>query len=225
MLQQMARAHRFNRWMAETIEPYVGSDVLEIGAGIGNLTEFLCPGRRRYVATDADGHYLELLRDRLKQNPSLETAICEASHPPDLIRWRKSFDTAICLNVLEHISHDEATLSNILTALRPGGRAVILVPQGAAAFGSLDKVLLHQRRYSEPELTSKMSNAGFRVEKVVPFNRITYPGWILNSRILRRKTLSEVQLKCFDALVPLWRRIDRYLPVPPTSLIAIGRRD
>ncbi len=225
MLRQMARAHRFNRWMADTIEPFLGREVLEIGAGIGNLTRFLCPGRERYVATDAEGEHLALLRAKLKQRSSLETEICEASDPRDFLAWRKSFDTVVCLNVLEHVPNDEAALANILTALRPGGRGIILVPQGAAAFGTLDEVLLHRRRYSEPDLRRKMSSAGFQVERVAPFNRVTYPGWVLNSRILRRRTLSDVQLRCFDALVPLWKRIDPYLPVPPTSLIAIGRKD
>lgn len=224
MLRQMARLHRFNRWMADIIEPFVGHEVLEIGAGIGNLTEFLCPGRHRYLATDTEEEHLALLRARLKQNSNLETAICEASDPRNFVAWNKSFDTAICLNVLEHISDDEAALANIVTTLKPEGRAIILVPQGAAAFGSLDEVLLHQRRYSESGLTRKMSRSGFHVAEVIPFNRITYPGWILNSRILRRRTLSDLQLRLFDEFVPLWRRLDRYVPVPPTSLIAIGRR-
>lgn len=221
----MARAHRFNRWMADIIEPFVGAEVLEIGAGIGNLTEFLCPGRQRYVATDVNGEHLDFLRARLKQSSNLATTICEASDHRDFVAFRKSFDTVICLNVLEHIPDDEATLANLLTALKPEGRAIILVPQGATAFGSLDEGLLHQRRYSRSELSGKMSNAGFVLERVVPFNRVTYPAWILNSRILRRKTISDVQLKCFDTLVPVWRRIDQYFPLPPTSLIAIGRRD
>ena len=225
MLRQMAGAQRFNRWMADTIEPFIHGDVLEIGAGIGNLTEFLCPGRKRYVATDAGEEHLALLRERLRQTPNLKTAICEASNPGDFAAFRKSFDTVICLNVLEHISDDETALANIYTALKSEGRTIILVPQGAAAFGSLDEVLLHQRRYSEPELTRKMNSSGLRVERVVPFNRITYPGWVLNSRILRRRTLSDVQLRCFNAMVPVWRLIDRYLPFQPTSLIAIGRRD
>ena len=225
MLRQMARAHRFNRWMADTLEPFVQGDVLEIGAGIGNLTEFLCKDRNRYVATDAQEEHLAFLRIRLKQKSNLQIAICEASDPRDFLAWRKDFDTVVCINVLEHIEDDEVTLSNIFSVLRPGGQAIILVPQGAAAFGSLDKVLLHHRRYSEQELTRKMSNTGFQVEIVVPFNRVTYPGWILNSRILRRRTLSDLQLKCFDALVPIWRPIDRFLPFPPTSLIAIGRRN
>jgi hypothetical protein len=33
------------------------------------------------------------------------------------------------------------------------------------------------------------------------------------------------QLLVFDRLVPLWRRIDKSLPWPPTSIIGIGVRD
>jgi len=70
-----------------------------------------------------------------------------------------------------------------------------------------------------------MAAAGLRVERMLAFNRITYPAWFLNGRILRRKTLGRVQLKLFDRLVPLWRAIDCLLPWPPTSIIGIGVRD
>jgi hypothetical protein len=70
-----------------------------------------------------------------------------------------------------------------------------------------------------------MVNAGFRLERILCFNRATYPGWIFNSRILRRRTLSDLQLQMFDATVPFWRRIDQFLPWPATSLIAVGVRE
>jgi hypothetical protein len=31
-----------------------------------------------------------------------------------------------------------------------------------------------------------------------------------------------MQMKLFDKMVWLWRKIDRYLPWPPTSIIGIG---
>jgi hypothetical protein len=74
-------------------------------------------------------------------------------------------------------------------------------------------------------LYEKLVAAGFHVHRIIEFNRATYPGWILNSRFLRRTTLSSVQLRIFDLLVPVWRRLDRLLPWPATSLIAIASRD
>ena len=42
------------------VRPYVGSRVLEIGAGIGNLTMHLIP-RAAYWATDINPEYLEAI--------------------------------------------------------------------------------------------------------------------------------------------------------------------
>ena len=131
-------------------------------------------------------------------------------------------DTVVCLNVLEHVEDDRAGLRNIYTALKPGGRAIVLVPHGQEIFGTLDTALGHFRRYSREELRSKMEQAGFRVERILDFNRISRPAWYINGRILKRSTLSRFQLSVFDRLVWLWRRIDSLLPWPPTSIIAIA---
>jgi len=71
-------------------------------------------------------------------------------------------------------------------------------------------------------LQQKMERAAFRVEKILEFNRTSRPGWYLSGRLLKRTTIGAVQMKMFDQLVWLSRRIDRYLPWPPTSIIAIA---
>jgi SAM-dependent methyltransferase len=124
--------------------------------------------------------------------------------------------------VLEHVEDDMTGLRNIHSALRPGGRAIVLVPHSQEIFGSLDTALGHFRRYSRAELQGKMEQAGFRVERILDFNRISRPAWYLTGRLLKRKTVSRFQLYFFDRLVWLWRRIDRRLPWPPTSIIGIA---
>jgi len=222
MLVAMAKARRFNRWMADTIAPFMAGEVLEVGAGIGNLTVLLSSSGKAYTATDTDQEHLYELRARTEGRPNIKIDLCDLSDRADAKRFRQNVDTVVCLNVLEHIENDLAGLENIRACIRPGGRAILLVPQGPQAFGSMDQVLEHKRRYTAEELQSKMKAAGFRVEQVEPFNRATWPGWYLNSRILRRRTLSRLQLLLFDLLIPVLRRIDRSLPWPPTSLIAIG---
>jgi hypothetical protein len=96
------------------------------------------------------------------------------------------------------------------------------VPHGQEVFGTLDVALGHYRRYKHSELQERMESTGFRVERILEFNRISRPGWYVTGRILKRTTLSPFQLKSFDRLVWLWRRIDAHLPWPPTSIIAIG---
>jgi glycosyltransferase involved in cell wall biosynthesis len=225
ILDAFSSAPNFNRWMADTIQPYIGKRVLEIGAGMGNLTRLLLAGRKRYVATDIDSEHLERLRSRLSQRPRLETAELNAADPQGHAAFRGQMDTVVCLNVLEHIEDDLGALRNIRSMLEPGGRAVILVPEGQSIFNSLDEELGHCRRYSEQQLRQRMMDAGFDVQKILRFNRASRPGWWLNGSILKRRTISRLQLKNFDRLVWLLRRIDDLLPWSPTSIIAVGIKE
>ena len=224
ILDALAGAQRFNRWMADTIQPYIGKRVLETGAGIGNLTRLLCPKRERYIAGDIDPEYLARLHARFQHRPKMEVRRCDLSNPADFESLAGAMDSVVCLNVLEHVEDEMASLRNIYRALQPGGRAVVLVPHGQEIFGSLDAALGHYRRYSRDDLQRKMEQAGFRVERILDFNRVSRPAWYVNGRLLKRKTIGRFQLRLFDSLVWLWRRIDPIMPWPSTSIIAIGVR-
>jgi len=223
MLDALSQTPRFNRWMADTIRPWLGARVLEIGAGMGNLSRHLAAGRELYVATDIDDEHLARLRVRFQNRPNVKLMRCDLAAPADFASLAGQADTVICLNVLEHIQDDATGLANIAAALQPAGLAIVLVPQDQAIFGTLDEELGHYRRYTEAELRSRMEAAGLAVERVLHFNRITRPGWWLTGRLLRRRSSSRLMLWFFDRLVWLWRRIDPALPWPSVSIIAIGR--
>jgi len=222
ILDALAGAERFNRWMADTIRPFVGKRVLEIGAGIGNLTRMLLPRRQRYVAADIDTEHLARLHTRFSQRPNLEVRHCDLADARDFEEFTGALDTIICLNVLEHVEDDMQGLRNMYAALKPGGHAIVLVPHGQEIFGTLDTALGHYRRYAHEELRGKMEQAGFRVDQMLEFNRISRPAWYVTGRILKRTNISRFQLRIFDKFVWLWRRIDKSLPWPPCSIIGIG---
>jgi len=224
ILDSLAQTPRFNRWLADTIQPYAGARVLEIGAGIGNLSQFLAARRKSYTASDIDEEHMARLRVRFTHRPNLSLVRCDLSAPPDFAPLEATADTVICLNVLEHIDDDMTGLRNIHRALLPGGTAIVLVPQDQSIYGTLDEVLGHFRRYSEAELRKKMEAVGFEVDRVLHFNRITRPGWWFNGRLLKRRHFSRFQLWVFDRLVWLWRGIDRAIPWPSVSIIAIARK-
>ena len=149
----------------------------------------------------------------------------DANNPSDFRGLENQFDTALMINVLEHVPDEHAALRNLWDALQPGGRAVILVPQHPKLYGTLDEVLEHRERYTVEHLEKSMGEAGFRVEKVFDFNRFSVPGWWLNGRLLRRKSFSRVQLKVLNTLMPILRRVDRVWPWGGISVIAIGVKD
>jgi glycosyltransferase involved in cell wall biosynthesis len=222
ILDSLAGTRRFNRWMADTIRPLLGARVLEIGAGIGNMTQHLARSRKLYVATDLDEEHLARLRVRFQNRPNLRCFPCNLVDSAGFAALGERFDSVVCLNVLEHVEDDLQGLRNIRSALEPGGRAIILVPQDQSVYGTLDEVLGHCRRYSAEQLRARMEEAGFRVERVFEFNRITRPGWYLNGRVLKRRDFGGFQLRVFDLLVPVWKRIDSGLPWPAVSVIGVG---
>jgi SAM-dependent methyltransferase len=221
-LEALAAAPRFNQWMADTIRPFVGDSVMEIGAGIGNLTRCLVPRTNRYVVTDIDPEHLARLASRFQHRPNVQIRFADLSRAENFKEFTGQIDSVVCLNVLEHIEDDLAGLRNIHSALCSGGRAIVLVPHGQEIFGTLDAALGHYRRYSEPELRNRMEQTGFQVEQVIMFNRISRPAWYISGKVFRRTNLGRRQMRLFDRFVWLWRRIDRGLPWPSISLIAIG---
>jgi len=222
-LGNLARAHRFNRWMADAIRPYLGDSILEIGAGIGNLTTHLLP-RERYVATDFDDLYREVLESLTLKRVDLEVAKLDATSWEHYEPFAEKVDTVVCLNVLEHIPDAPTALGNMWRVLAPGGRAVVLVPQGQWLYSPLDEALEHVKRYSPHDLAASLAAAGFAVETIFDFNRIGVPGWLVNGKLLRRLTVPKTQLKLYDSLVWLWRWLDPVFPWHGLSLIAVARR-
>ncbi len=219
ILGRLNRAPRFTKWMADVIRPYVGEKVLEIGAGTGNLTLQLLP-RKLYWASDINPLYLTYLENVAKNRPYLHVSYTDGQFSHSYPKEQK-FDSVICLNVIEHLEDDLGALRNIREALEDGGRAIVLVPCGPWLMGTLDDVLGHHRRYTRNQLSELAAAAGFQLDTMLEFNRIGVIAWWINGRLLRRRTFGFWQIKLLNLLTPLFRVLDKFLPLPPLSLIAV----
>jgi glycosyltransferase involved in cell wall biosynthesis/intracellular sulfur oxidation DsrE/DsrF family protein len=215
-LARMARLEPYNRWLADRFRGALGDRVLEIGAGFGNMTRHLLP-RPRVVASDLDPVAIEYLRGTFRQDPSVQVASYRFPlRPEELEGLRKeAIDTVVCLNVLEHIENDTATLSDFATVLPSGGRLVLIVPALARLYGTLDQHLHHFRRYEKAELEKKVRDAGFVLEDCRFLNRVGILGWYV---------LPRGQLAAFKLLMPLLKREEARPPSIGMSLLAIARK-
>jgi SAM-dependent methyltransferase len=146
----------------------------------------------------------------------------DAVEPEHFAGLEMKFDTVLMINVLEHVNDEALTLRNLWSTLEPGGRAIILVPQHPRLYGSFDEVLQHRERYTPEKLEQALVGAGFTVQKMFDFNRVSVPGWWLNGKLLRRKKFSRVQLKMLDLAMPILSRIDRFWPWTGLSLVGIA---
>jgi glycosyltransferase involved in cell wall biosynthesis len=223
ILVSLSNVPNFNRWMGTVIQPHLGSRVLEIGAGIGNLTHLFCP-RERYTASDVNPLYLDYLRARFVNRPYFDVRRVDLGAQADFQDLAGGYDTVVCLNVLEHVKDEAQALANMRSALEPGGRAVILVPQNPGLHGTLDEVLGHERRYSRKTLEDALHRAGFQLEQMFDFNRSTTIPWWFNGRVLRRRHFGRLQMKLLNSSVWFLRRVDGLMPWQGTSLVAVARR-
>ena len=223
ILHSLERARRFNRWMVSAIAPHVGQRVLEIGAGIGNISIWLVP-RERYVASDVNSDYLHYLGNLAEGKPYMGVARLDLEEPAHFGELGETFDTVICLNVLEHVQDPARSLENIASVLEPGGRLLLYVPAKQRRYSTLDEALEHRCRYERQQLEEELLAAGLEIESLRGFNRAGVPGWWWNGKILRRRSFSRVQLKILDMCVPVLRGIDRLLPWPGLGLVAVARR-
>jgi len=223
-LEIMSAAPRYNAWMYDVISPWIGHRVLEVGSGIGNMSEqILAGGAEHLVLTDMDAWYREQLRAKFADRREVRVDALRLPDPTARARFGDHrIDTVVALNVVEHIEHDVGALRTMGEIVVPGGRIVVLVPAIESLYGEMDRELGHFRRYTRPTLRNAFRLAGLRVEELFWFNRVGVAAWWFNGRIRRVKRIPAHQLKRFDALVPILR-LERLLPLPfGQSLIAIG---
>ncbi|NDC76833.1 MAG: class I SAM-dependent methyltransferase [Chitinophagia bacterium] len=211
-LEAISNAHSFNRWMYETIRPFLASPVIEIGSGIGNISELLLHDDLTVQLTDIRTGYCKRLEERFS-NASNLMAIekmdlvdpdFESRHSADLETYRSAF----ALNVVEHIEDDRLALRNCHKLLQKGGRMIVLVPSYPSLYNRFDVALGHYRRYTLSSLSSVFKDAGFRIVHKQYFNLAGIPGWFLNGKILGKEIIPAGQMKLFDRFVPIFKLLD-----------------
>ncbi len=224
VLNNLTGTPQYLSWMASELRPYCGDEILELGAGIGNLAGRLMARRTLYVAAENDPLHLHALRNRFLRTPNVQVLRADPEEPRDFAELKDRFDTVLCLNILEYPEDPGRVLESVREALKPGGRVVALAPRGPGLYGALDRAMGHNRRFTPQSARELFVGHGFTVERVVGFNRAGAPPWWLSSKVLGSKRMSKLLLKLFDKTVWLWRRIDRALPWPALSLIVVASK-
>ena len=224
VLNNLTGTPQYLSWLARKLRPHMGDTVLELQAGIGNIAGRLMGKRVVYVAGESDPLHLHALRNRFLRTPNVVVQRLDPEVPRDLAGMEGSFDTVLCLNVLEYSEDPAATVRRISAVLKPGGNLIVLVPYGPALYGSLDASLGHKRRFTAREIRRTLESQGFTMEWEGQLNKAGVAPWWLYSRVVRSRRINKLVLKIFDKTVWIWRRLDPVIPWPGLSLIAVGRK-
>jgi glycosyltransferase involved in cell wall biosynthesis len=222
-LERAGKLDRYNLWIWENIKPWVGERVLEVGAGVGNMTRVMY-GRDLIVATDIDVRYVHSLENRFARNPTIRVEHLDLASDEMLSLKSFEFNSVVCLNVLEHVEDHERAMQRIYDVLLPGGTVLLFVPADQKLYGTMDKQVGHYRRYSREELRRVIESAGFLVNRIRYMNVFGRLGWWFNGQILKRAHLPGGQSRVFDFFVPVLRKIESDDPSNGLSLIAVATK-
>lgn len=229
-LEVISEAGHFNRWMYETIKPHCKGEILEIGSGIGNISQFFIHDGATISLSDIENSYFPRLKENFGKYTNLQAMYrldfsdkkLEENHP-ELIG---KFDTIFALNVVEHIPDHVQAMKNAMKMLKPGGKVVILVPAFQWLYNGFDEQLDHQRRYTPKSLHALLEGAGFKVVHHQFFNFIAILGWFVSGTILRKRIIPGGQMRFYDSMVPVWKIIDFFTRrLAGVSVIQVGLKE
>jgi SAM-dependent methyltransferase len=213
---------KFAAWMYGSVRPYLGHRVLDAGAGLGTYTDLLLADGREVVALEYSPDFAAVLRERYEP-AGVQVHQADLSDPGGLPEF-EPVQSALCLNVLEHVKDDVQALRNIRERVLPGGTLAVLVPAYPWLFNTIDESVGHHRRYRYGQLRSRLRKTGWSIERIYRFNAAGVPGWFV-AGALRRKTPGRDLVTLYDRLVPVFAASEKYVirGLWGLSLIAICR--
>ncbi len=210
------------KWIADRIRRFEHSapNVLEIGCGTGNVSNFLA--QKGYHVTGCE-FYREAIDEAW---PGYDKVQGDAATLPFA---NDSFDIVGMFDVLEHFSDETQILIEARRVLNKNGILVITVPARNELWSRIDEIAFHKRRYSTSDLNLSLTAASF-----LPMS-IEYMFMMLYLPMkLRRGKKTEVAnhfkiSKALNILMMLYfeceRFMSRFIKLPiGTSIVAVAKK-
>jgi len=228
-LDVIGEADQFNKWMFQTILPFSKGRILEIGSGLGNISNYFLENGNEIMLTDLRMEYCELLKLKFQNHQNLlgvdQLDLIHRDFENEYAAHLESYDTVFALNVIEHIKDDHLAIRNCKKLLKNDGHLIILVPSYQQLYNQFDKELGHYRRYTQHSLSSLFIKSEFKIIHKQNFNFMGIVGWYLSGNLMKKENIPSNQMRLYNKLVPVWKVLDFLLQNKVgLSTIVIGRK-
>ncbi|CAN5229841.1 hypothetical protein BH11PLA2_BH11PLA2_21540 [soil metagenome] len=216
-LNLFANAVNWKSYYGRHVTPYLRGDVLEVGAGLGGTSRFLCKaGLKSWTGLEPDARLRSQLEGSLAKEPlPVPTTIIGGSTadlPPE-----PRYDALLYVDVIEHIEDDAGELARAAKLLRTGGVIVVLSPAHQWLYTPFDKAIGHFRRYNAARIRS-ICPPETRIERNRYLDSVGMLASLGNKLVLGASQPKLNQILLWDRrMVPLSRLID------PLTCYCIGK--
>jgi SAM-dependent methyltransferase len=216
--------NRLDAWLCGLIEPYLGQRILDVGCGMGNIMGHFF-NREKVVGIDISSTTIDCIKEQFKGYDNILAFKYDVTSSEFLNLAKYNLDTAISLNVLEHVKNDECAIKHIFEILVPKGKLILVLPAHPSLYGSMDQSIGHCRRYTKSDLEFKLTQAGFKPILLRYINPLGALGWFINGRILHQRVPPIGQLRLFNYLTPLLVEIESRIQSPfGLSILSISEK-
>lgn len=209
-LRAIAEAYKFNGWMYQQVKPHCSGRILEIGSGIGNISNFFVRDAADIDLSDIREQYRSHLREKFSTHNTIDIDIVDPNF--EILHANKlgSYDAIFALNVIEHIKDDKLAVLNMTKLLKPGGKIIILVPAYQFLYNGFDVALEHFRRYTQSTLLP-IFPSNTSLIKTWYFNFSGIFAWFLVGSIFKKKTIPESNMRLYNFLTPIFKLADKVM--------------
>lgn len=209
-LEVFSNAINWKSYFSTIIKPYLGKNVLEVGAGIGATTKlFVTDNIDSWLCLEPDKQLSKEIYNKISSKDL--PGYCEvASGTIASLPNEEKYNSILYIDVLEHIEDDKSEVLHAVQRLESGGSLIILSPAHNYLYTSFDKEIGHYRRYTKDSLNKTIPD-GMKVKKLIYLDCVGFSLSLLN-KLIQVSHPNKSQILFWDRnIIPVSKKIDKLL--------------
>ena len=223
-LECLSSADNYYGWIQEMVEPYLGRNSCEVGAGSGTFTKRITERVDHLIAIEPDLSCYQQLTEQFSDDPNGVETVHAGAEALEKIS-DGSLDSVILVNVLEHLEDHKAIMKELTRVVKPGGHIILWVPASEFLYSPFDFAVGHFRRYSKSELRALAFDNKLEIVNIQHVNLLGAVAWAGVAKIGRQApTKSELTTIWDTHVIPRIRQMEQSFSVPfGQSLLSVTR--
>lgn len=167
-------AHDFNKWLFETIQPYVIGKTLEMKSGHGVMAAIFEENHMKIHLSEPNQALRHELRKKFQEKEAIRYVHNIDFTIPDFDDTYRdhagAFDTLIAVNLADQRPYDKIELLNAKKLLSRRGKLIVAIPSFTALYQEIDLSLQQWKKFNRKPIRRFLS--GFTVKKTILFQYV-----------------------------------------------------